>query len=302
MFTVSTPMQTIEFTFDPTKFDQQERYRLKKLQWLPPLAEEVKLQRLPAINRVSYKSNSASTENQKSSRINRFPIISIKDSNKMKQTMKMNPNARYLMSLHQESIKDAERKGLDQQRRELFSIQTYDWNLVKKVSQEHQFRHYIEALRKNGAQLQLEDKKEYDCAKKFDKVESGILGSQNSDEIDNNSTQESFLVSEEVQDYLKHLESQLSKSPFQTRRKLEPLPIQSNQNEVHLFGKPTQLKEENDFQRLFSELDTLGSTIAHRAKILVAETEKHTIPLTIVFFNNAASCNRCAELGIKGFN
>jgi hypothetical protein len=51
---LSTPMQDINFAFDPTKTDSQERERLQKLKWLPPLAEEAKQKRKQGKKRVSY--------------------------------------------------------------------------------------------------------------------------------------------------------------------------------------------------------------------------------------------------------
>jgi hypothetical protein len=47
-------MQDLNYSFDPTKTDSQERERLQKLKWLPPLAEEAKQKRKQGKKRVSY--------------------------------------------------------------------------------------------------------------------------------------------------------------------------------------------------------------------------------------------------------
>ena len=54
------------------------------------------------------------------------------------------------MSLHYQSIKDAEKKREEMQKRDLITIQAYDWNLVKRISQEKQFHKYVETLFKIG--------------------------------------------------------------------------------------------------------------------------------------------------------
>jgi hypothetical protein len=283
--------QTIEFTFDPTKADRQERSRLEKLRWLPPLADDLKM-KMPEPIRVSYGTTRKKIkENIKSNSIGKFPKIVMKESDKLKQTLKMNPNARYLTRLHNESLKDAAQKRLDQQQRDLVAIQAYDWNLVKKVSHELPFYRYVEKLQRNGQQLILEDEKEaQETLFSITMERSGSIPHDNDEFGLNATTPESTNTLQETQqDFLETLKIYMETSPFRLKQKeiLEATPFELYQD--YCFGKPEPLRDENEFQRTFADLDTLGHTLANCSKVVNAETEKHTIPPTIVLEINIAS-------------
>jgi hypothetical protein len=62
----------------------------------------------------------------------------------------INPSARYLSSLNELALAQKRRQQIDQNRRQIVTIQKYDWNLVKKLSQEPQFHLYIEKLKTLG--------------------------------------------------------------------------------------------------------------------------------------------------------
>jgi hypothetical protein len=187
------------------------------------------------------------------------------------------------MQLHLDSIKDAELKKKMQQQRELVAIQAYDWNLVKRVSQEHQFYRYVEALVRAGKALLKEEEEEHtlllaSLAKTEDNRTSVSSESDKKKSSKEPTRQGSLKTPESSMDFMENLKLYMQTSPF--RKRAEALHIIDPN--TYSFGKPPQLREENEFQRTFAELDSLGSTMVHRHKTLEVDTDLFSIPPTIV--------------------
>jgi hypothetical protein len=187
------------------------------------------------------------------------------------------------MRLHLDSIKDAELKKKMQQQRELVAIQAYDWNLVKRVSQEHQFCRYVEALIRAGKALLKEEEAEQALLLlSLTKAEDNRLSvSSDSDKKKTSkepTRQGSLKGADCSMDFMEKLKLYMQTSPF--RKRAETLHVIDPT--TYSFGKPPRLREENEFQRTFAELDSLGSTMVHRHKTLENDTDLFSIPPTIV--------------------
>lgn len=272
-------------TFDPTKsYNVNDRERIPALCFAENSRNDKKLatKRQP----VNQKRNTLPNINEGCGVFrDRFPIKEVQSSECRIKTLRINPNARYLCTLHEVAIKTKRREDEELQKRRVETLDRYDWDLVKKIGREQPFAKYIESLILKGLSIQsspdevsnsLVSRKPPSAMMEFDE-NIPSKGDQNGLE---NDEWDSELIVEMI-----HF---LSTSPFRIKSRGAPTRLKFFNDIDHIarsYGRPEELHdnsaEASEFQRVFSDVKELGESIISHEKKLVLDRRSFEIASSI---------------------
>ncbi|KAJ3255311.1 hypothetical protein HK103_006334 [Boothiomyces macroporosus] len=297
--------------FDPTIVDPKERDRLSKSKWYmyikqaPAISESCRIAHPPGTKQTNPNpcNSKEETKDSKASKqaryleINkgsdRFPKLDIVKSDQMKLILKINQSARFLMTLHEKSLEHKRRQEQLQEKRKLNANQSYDWVIVKQISQEYQFLKYIENLKQRG-QFMTEQLREEDRLLIGHLVESmsNKEDSQPREEMINANqpkvarvpvTTEKGLAL--IKDFLDTVRSNMRSSPFRPKLKGQTSMMRHypDREKDHVFGKPPKFTEEMamEFNRTFGEIETLSANVQIKLTAVESDSELFEIAPTI---------------------
>ncbi|KAJ3305307.1 hypothetical protein HDV03_001600 [Kappamyces sp. JEL0829] len=202
----------------------------------------------------------------------RFPKTEVVKATHTKETLRINPNARYLMTLHEQAIKENNRKCEELKKRNVVTLDAFDWNMVKKISSETPFAKYIEIMKGRGHKHFADDSS----------VSAELLLDPHAGSVKRkSSTKQSSVLDEPDQELIEKMKQFLSASPFQVKPKGQSPKQKYFQDKESnwTFGRPPALDEEfgAEFIRAFNELETLGTTIQYKRSALEIDTEMFQI-------------------------
>ena len=79
----------------------------------------------------------------------KFPAVHLQNSETTKKTLVINPRARFLIALENESVMKRNARQVVEQKRAMAS-QDQDWGILKQLSKEVKFQNYINSLIRKG--------------------------------------------------------------------------------------------------------------------------------------------------------
>ncbi|KAJ3312328.1 hypothetical protein HDV04_003221 [Boothiomyces sp. JEL0838] len=197
------------------------------------------------------------------------------------------------MTLHEKSLEHKRRQEQLQEKRKLNANQSYDWVIVKQISQEYQFLKYIENLKQRG-QFMTEQLREEDRLLIGHLVESmsNKEDSQPREEMINANqpkvarvpvTTEKGLAL--IKDFLDTVRSNMRSSPFRPKLKGQTSMMRHypDREKDHVFGKPPKFTEEMamEFNRTFGEIETLSANVQIKLAAVESDSELFEIAPTI---------------------